>query len=97
MDTNEKLGQFLHAPPETMADYYIRIKTMIDFVESYFYMNIDDTAGKEIGALTLDQLRAVLEPKIKHYSQYVRSGKPGEFRKQDQLEKWIKEGVKKKR
>lgn len=94
MDTKEQLGKIFQAPPETMADYYIRIKTMIDFVESYFYMNIDDTAGCEIGTLTLDELRSVLEPKIAHYSKFVRSGKTGAFHLQDPLEKWLKDGAK---
>lgn len=92
MNTEEKLAEILHAPYETMASPYVRITEMIDFVEGYFLMNIDDTAGNALGEMTINELRAVLVPKINHYSKFVATDKPGVFRKQDELEKWLKDG-----
>ena len=95
MSTGQKLAKILHEPYENMATPYNRITEIIDFVEGYFSMNIDDTAGRDIEEMTLNELRAVLEPKIKHYSKYVATSKAGVFREQDELEKWLKDGVKK--
>lgn len=92
MNTEEKLAKILHAPYETMASPYVRITEMIEFLEGYFLMNIDDTAGCDLGKMTLTELRAVLAPKIKHYSKFVATDKQGVFRKQDELEKWLKDG-----
>jgi len=92
--TQDELNRILRKPQEDMAAYYRRIKEMIDFVEGYFEFNIDDVAGSDVGAMTLDELRNVLEEKISYYSQYVATSKPGVFRERDELEKWIIEGKK---
>lgn len=94
MSTEEKLAKILHAPYETMAAPYVRITEIIDFVEGYFAMNIDETARCEIDEMSLKDLRSILEPKIKHYSKFVQTKKPGVFREQDELEKWLKDGAK---
>ena len=60
-------------------------------------MSIDDTAGNALGDMTMNELRAVLTPKINHYSKFVATDKPGVFRKQDELEKWLKDGASKRR
>lgn len=94
MSTEEKLAKLLHAPYETMATPYVKITEIIDFVEGYFLMNIDDTAGNAIGDMTLNELRSVLKPKIKHYSKYVSTSQTGVFRELDELEQWLKNGAK---
>ena len=92
--TQEELNRILRKPQEDMAAYYRRIREMIDFVEGYFDSNIDDVAGSDVGAMTLDELRDVLDAKISHYSRFVATSKPGVFRERDELEKWIVEGKK---
>ena len=72
MNTIDKLCEVMHAPQQTAADNYIRMTEIIDFVEGYFLMNIDDVAGrKKIGKFTLNQLKNVLASKIDFYSQFV--------------------------
>jgi hypothetical protein len=77
-----------------MGSQYTHVKEIIDFVENYFVFNIDDLAGNDIGAMTLDELREILDKKIAMYSKFVRQA-DGSFREIDPLEDWIKEGVKK--
>jgi hypothetical protein len=71
MDTINKLSEVMHAPQQTGADYYIRMSEIIEYVEGYFLMNIDDVAGEDIGELTLNELRSILETKINFYKQFV--------------------------
>ena len=72
MDTIDKLCEVMHSPQQTAADNYIRMTEIIDFVEGYFLMNIDDVAGrKKIGKFTLNQLKNVLASKIDFYSQFI--------------------------
>ena len=71
MNTIDKLCEVMHAPQQTGADNYIRMTEIIEYVEVYFLMNIDDIAGEEIGELTLNQLKNVLVPKINFFKQFV--------------------------
>ena len=71
MDTIDKLCEVMHAPQQTGADNYIRMTEIIEYVEGYFLMNIDDIAGEEIGELTLNHLKNVLVPIINFYKQFV--------------------------
>jgi hypothetical protein len=71
MDTISKLSEVMHATQHTGADYFIRMSEIIEYVESYFLMNIDDVAGDDIGELTLNELRSILDAKINFYKQFV--------------------------
>jgi hypothetical protein len=72
MNTIDKLCEVMHAPQQTAADNYIRMTEIIEFVEGYFLMNIDDIAGrKKIGKFTLNELKSTLVPKINFYKQFV--------------------------
>lgn len=88
----DELTRILRKPQEDMAAHYRRISEMLDFVEDYMDFNIDDVAGRDIGTMTLDELREVLKPKIMHYSKYVATRQANVFREQDELEKWLIEG-----
>jgi hypothetical protein len=94
MTTSKTLSEIVNQPSEHMGSQYTYVKEIIDFVEKYFDFNIDDLAGDDIGAMTLDELREVLDKKIAMYSKFVKKD-DGTFREVDPLEKWIKEGVKK--
>ena len=86
MNTVEKLVEVMVAPHQTMADNYIRMTEIIEYVESYFLFNVDDVVGKDIGALSLNQLKKVLEPKIEFYKQFVATDRVGVFAKAETIE-----------
>ena len=90
----QKLTEILRQPQEDMAAHYRRVHEMIDFVESYFNVNIGDVSDHDVGSLTLNELRNLLEPKIEHYSKYVATDKIGVFREREELEEWLIEGGK---
>ena len=94
MTTSKTLAEIVNQPSERMGSQYTYVKEIIDFVEKYFDFNIDELAGDDIGAMTLDELREVLDKKIAMYSKFVKRN-DGTFREVDALENWIKEGVKK--
>ena len=94
MTTSKILSEIVNQPSERMDSQYSYVKEIIDFVEKYFDFNIDDLAGDDIGAMTLDELREVLDKKIAMYSKFVKKD-DGTFREVDPLENWIKEGLKK--
>jgi hypothetical protein len=94
MTTSKTLAEIVNQPSERMDSQYTYVKEIIDFVEKYFDFNIDELAGDDIGAMTLDELRDVLDKKIAMYSKFVKKD-DGTFREVDPLENWIKEGVKK--
>lgn len=83
MKTNEVLFNLLNQEKETLADEYIRVTEIIDYVQKYFEFNIDDVAyiGDPVGSFTLDQLRGVLDPKITLYKQYTQTSQKGVFAK----------------
>jgi len=95
MSTEKKLAKLLYSSSDTMASHYERLKEILDYVEEYFRINIDETAKLNIEEMTINELRSVLEPKIKHYSNFVATSKPGVFREVDKLEVWLKDGAKK--
>ena len=79
MNVKSVLLDVLHEEKKTMADEYIRINEVLEFVYSYFSFNIDEVAGDEIGELTLNQLSQVLHKKINLYKKYVRTDKVGVY------------------
>jgi hypothetical protein len=79
MTVKDVLIDVLNEEKQTMADEYIRVKEMLDFIQMYFEFNIDDLAGEEIEDLSIDLLRKVLNHKINHYKKYVRTDKVGVF------------------
>lgn len=70
MDTNEKIADIVFAPQTNAAEYYIRMNEIIEFVEGYFLMNIEEVIDNEVGDLTLNQLKNILKPKIKYFKKY---------------------------
>jgi hypothetical protein len=70
MSTNKKLANVIFAPQTNGAEYYIRMTEMIEFVEGYFLMNIEDVIGKEVGEMSLNELKGFLKLKIKFYKQF---------------------------
>ncbi len=76
LDTVDKLAAIVHAPQQNGADYYIRIVEIIDFIDSYFLMNI---CSLDAGELTLNELKALLQPKIDCFSHFVATDKAGVF------------------
>ena len=70
MDTNEKIADIVFAPQTNAAEYYIRMNEIIEFVEGYFLMNIEEVIDNEVGDLTLNQLKNILKPKIKYFKEY---------------------------
>jgi hypothetical protein len=71
MNTIDKLCEVMHAPQQTGADYYMRISEIIEYVEGYFLMNIEDVVGEDIGELTINELKSILATKINFYNQFV--------------------------
>lgn len=65
MDTTKKLANIIFSQQLNAADYFIRMTEMIDFVEGYFIMNIEEVIGEEVGDMTLNELKNILKPKIK--------------------------------
>lgn len=65
METTKKLANVIFSQQLNAADYFIRMTEMIDFVEGYFIMNIEEVIGEEVGDMTLNELKNILKPKIK--------------------------------
>ena len=76
LDTVDKLAAIVFAPQKNGADYYIRVVEIIDFIDSYFCMNI---CPQDAGELTLNELKEILQLKIDFYSQFVATNEVGVF------------------
>ena len=76
LDTVDKLSAIVFAPQGNGADYYTRVVEIIDFIDSYFCINI---CPQDAGELTLNELKEILKPKIDFYSQFVATEKVGVF------------------
>ena len=94
MKTSAILAQIINSKAERMSGQYESVKEIIDYIENYFDFNIDDLSGNDIGSMTLNQLRDELDKKISMYSKFV-SNNDGTYREVDELEEWIKNGIKK--
>ncbi len=68
LDTVDKLSAIVFAPQINGADYYTRIVEIIDFIDSYFCINI---CPQDASEMTLNELKEILQPKIDFYSQFV--------------------------
>jgi hypothetical protein len=77
MNVKEVLIDVLNEEKQTMADEYIRIKEILEFIQMYFEFNVDDLAGEKIEDLSIDLLRQVMNHKINHYKKYVKTDKVG--------------------
>lgn len=82
MSVKEVLFSVLNEEKQTMADDYIRMNEVLEFVYSYFAFNIDDVAGEQIEELTLNELSHILQKKISRYKKYVRTDTVGVFAEQ---------------
>ncbi len=76
MKTVDKLAAIVFAPQKSGADYYARIVEIIDFLDSYFLMNI---CPQDAGEMTLNELKEILQPKIDFYSRFVATDEVGVF------------------
>jgi hypothetical protein len=88
------LTDILNEPAETMADQYIRLGEVVQFVEDYVLFNIDDLAGEDLDALTFGRLKSVLDEKIQKYGDFRRT-QNGRFEKEEDVAKWVRTGVEK--
>lgn len=79
MNVKEVLIDVLNEEKQTMADEYIRMNEVLEFVYSYFAFNIDDVAGEQIEELSINHLSQILQKKINRYKKYVRTDKVGIF------------------
>jgi hypothetical protein len=76
LDTVDKLAAIVFAPQQNGADYYKRVVEMIDFIDSYFVMNI---CPQDASEMTLNELKALLQPKIECFSHFVATDEIGIF------------------
>ena len=76
LDTVDKLAAIVFAPQKNGADYYKRMIEMIDFIDGYFLMNI---CPQDASEMTLNELKALLQPKIDFYSRFVATDEIGVF------------------
>jgi hypothetical protein len=76
LDTVEKLSAIVFAPQENGADYYKRVVEIIDYIDTYFLMNISSQDASE---MTLNELKALLQPKIDCFSHFVATNEVGVF------------------
>ena len=83
LDTEKQLSAIVFAPQENGADYYKRVVEIIDFIDGYFCMNI---CAEDAGEMTLNELKAILQPKIEFFSKFVATDKPGVFAVRDASE-----------
>ena len=79
MNVKDVLIDVLNEEKQTMADEFIRMNEVLEFVNSYFAFNIDDVAGEQIEELSLNHLSQILQKKINRYKKYVRTDKVGIF------------------
>ena len=76
LDTVEKLSAIVFAPQKNGADYYKRVVEMIDYIDTYFLMNI---CPQDASEMTLNELKALLQPKIDCFSHFVATDEVGVF------------------
>jgi hypothetical protein len=76
LDTVEKLSAIVFAPQKNGADYYKRVVEMIDYIDTYFLMNI---CPQDASEMTLNELKALLQPKIDCFSHFVATDEIGIF------------------
>lgn len=76
LDTVEKLSAIVFAPQKNGADYYKRVVEMIDYIDTYFLMNI---CPQDASEMTLNELKALLQPKIDCFSHFVATDEIGVF------------------
>ena len=76
LDTVEKLSAIVFAPQKNGADYYKRVVEMIDYIDTYFLMNI---CPQDASEMTLNELKALLQPKIDCFSHFVATDVVGVF------------------
>ena len=76
LDTVDKLAAIVFTEAKNHADYYTRVVEIIDFIDTYFLMNI---CSQDAGEMTLNELKAILQPKIELFSKFVATDEPGVF------------------
>lgn len=76
LDTKQQLSAIVFAPQQNGADYYKRVVEIIDFIDGYFCMNI---CSQDASEMTLNELKAMLEPKIEFFNKFVATDEVGVF------------------
>ena len=77
LDTVDQLSAIVFAPQKNGSDSYTRIVEIIDFIDSYFCINI---SPQDAGDMTLNELKALLQPKIEYYGRFVSTSEVGGFK-----------------
>lgn len=81
LDTVDKLAAIVFAPQtKNGADYYERIVEIINFLDSYFLMNI---CPQDASEMTLNELKAILQPFIDVYSELPPTRESAVYRQQE--------------
>ena len=68
LDTVDKLSAIVFAPKKIDSDYYTRVIEILDFIDSYFCINI---CPQDAGGLTLNELKEILLKKISAYNHFI--------------------------
>jgi hypothetical protein len=79
-------------PIDSLADHYQRVREALETSLDYLGANVDLNATKPLQDLTFNEILNLLDPRIEHYKWYVKHSGSGVFRREDDLEHWIKNG-----
>jgi hypothetical protein len=77
--TQKQVLDIIRQPTGTMAYTYENAVDIVKAVKMYIDFNIDDVAGSDVGAMTLDEVMMLLDGKVEHYSRFVQSDKQGVY------------------
>ena len=77
--TQKQVLDIIRQPTGTMAYTYENALDIVKAVKMYIDFNIDDVAGSDVGAMTLDEVMMLLDGKVEHYSRFVQSGCEGVY------------------
>ena len=77
--TQKQVLDIIREPTGTMAYTYENARDIVKAIKMYIDFNIDDVAGSDVGAMTLDEVMTLLDGKVEHYSRFVQSDKQGVY------------------
>ena len=77
--TQKQVLDIIREPTGTMAYTYENALDIVKAIKMYIDFNIDDVAGSDVGAMTLDEVMTLLDGKVEHYSRFVQSDKQGVY------------------
>ena len=77
--TQKQVLDIIREPTGTMAYTYENALDIVKAIKMYIDFNIDDVAGSDVGAMTLDEVMTLLDGKVEHYSRFVQSDTQGVY------------------